>query len=47
MGKKVHASLFSGFGAADLADENAMLEFAVIGLKYDVLGLSFLGRMKG
>ena len=31
----------------DLADENAMLEFAVIGLKYDVLGLSFLGRMKG
>lgn len=31
----------------DLADKNAMLEFAVIGLKYDVLGLSFLGRMKG
>lgn len=31
----------------DLADDNAMLEFAVIGGKYDVLNLSFLGRMKG
>jgi|Cm1ome_3_1110798.scaffolds.fasta_scaffold05918_3 hypothetical protein len=31
----------------DLTDDNAMLEFAVIGEKYDVLNLSFLGRMKG
>jgi hypothetical protein len=31
----------------DLADDNAMLEFAVIGQQYDVLKLSFLGRMKG
>lgn len=31
----------------DLADENCMLEFAVIGQKFDVLHLSFLGRMKG
>lgn len=31
----------------DLSDDNAMLEFAVIGQQYDVLKLSFLGRMKG
>lgn len=31
----------------DLSDDNAMLEFAVIGQQYDVLRLSFLGRMKG
>jgi hypothetical protein len=31
----------------DLLDDNAMLEFAVIGQQYDVLKLSFLGRMKG
>jgi hypothetical protein len=31
----------------DLADDNAMLEFAVIGQQYDVLRLSFLGRIKG
>ena len=31
----------------DLADGNAMLEFAVIVQHYDVLHLSFLGRMKG
>lgn len=31
----------------DLLDNNAMLEFAVIGQQYDVLKLSFLGRMKG
>ena len=31
----------------DLTDDNAMLEFAVIGQQYDVLKLSFLGRMKG
>lgn len=31
----------------DLADGNAMLEFAVIGQQFDVLKLSFLGRMKG
>ena len=31
----------------DLADDNAMLEFAVIGQQYDVFKLSFLGRMKG
>lgn len=31
----------------DLWDNNAMLEFAVIGQQYDVLKLSFLGRMKG
>lgn len=31
----------------DLADDNAMLEFAVVGQQYDVLKLSFLGRMKG
>lgn len=28
----------------DLLDDNAMLEFAVIGQQYDVLKLSFLGR---
>lgn len=28
----------------DLLDNNAMLEFAVIGQQYDVLKLSFLGR---
>lgn len=31
----------------DLSDNNAMLGFAVIGQQYDVLKLSFLGRMKG
>lgn len=31
----------------DLVDGNAMLEFAVIGQQFDVLKLSFLGRMKG
>lgn len=31
----------------DLADDNAMLEFAVIGKEFDVLKLAFLGRMKG
>jgi hypothetical protein len=31
----------------DLLDNNAMLEFAVIGQQYDVLKLPFLGRMKG
>ena len=31
----------------DLADSNDMLEFAVIVQHYDVLHLSFLGRMKG
>lgn len=31
----------------DISDVNAMLEFAVIGQQYDVLKLSFLGRMKG
>lgn len=31
----------------DIADDNAMLEFAVIVQHYDVLHLSFLGRMKG
>lgn len=31
----------------DLADDNAMLEFAVIGQQYDILKLSFLGRIKG
>lgn len=29
----------------DLLDNNAMLEFAVIGQQYDVLKLSFLGRI--
>ena len=31
----------------DLANDNAMLEFAIIGLQYDVLRLTFLGRIKG
>ncbi len=31
----------------DLADDNAMLEFAVIGQQFDVLKIAFLGRMKG
>lgn len=31
----------------DLSDDNAMLEFAVIGLECDILKLSFLGRIKG
>lgn len=31
----------------DLADDNAMLEFAITDQQYDVLHLSFLGRMKG
>lgn len=31
----------------DLSDGNAMLEFAIIGQQYDVLKLSFLGRIKG
>ena len=29
----------------DLSDDNAMLEFAVIGLECDILKLSFLGRI--
>lgn len=31
----------------DLADDDAMLEFAITGQQYDVLHLSFLGRIKG
>lgn len=31
----------------DLADDNAMLEFAVIGRQFDVLKLAYMGRMKG
>lgn len=31
----------------DMADENCMLELAIIGRVYDVLKLAFLGRMKG
>lgn len=31
----------------DLAEDNDMLEFAVIGRQHDVLELCFLGRMKG
>lgn len=31
----------------DIADEDCMLEFAVIGRQFDVLRLAFLGRMKG
>lgn len=31
----------------DTADDNAMLEFMVLSQTYDVLILSFLGRMKG
>ena len=32
---------------SNIADDNSMLEFAVICQQYDVLKLSFLGRMKG
>lgn len=31
----------------DVADENAMVEFAWLGTQYDVIKLAFLGRMKG
>ena len=31
----------------DIANENAMLEFAVIGRMHDVFHLSYIGRMKG
>lgn len=31
----------------DTADENCILEFAIIGRQYDVLKLAFMGRMKG
>lgn len=31
----------------DIADDNAMLEFVVLRKTYDVLNLSFLGRVKG
>lgn len=31
----------------DVADEDCMLEFAIIGRQYDILKLAFLGRMKG
>lgn len=31
----------------DLLDNNAMLEFAVIGQQYDVIRLAFVGRIKG
>lgn len=31
----------------DLADNDAMLEFAVVGRQYDVLKLAFIGRIKG
>ena len=31
----------------DISDDNAILEFAVVGQQYDILKLSFLGRMKG
>jgi hypothetical protein len=31
----------------DVVDDNCMLEFAAIGQTYDVLRLSFLGRIKG
>ena len=31
----------------DVANSNAMLEFAVIVQMYDVLNLSYVGRMKG
>lgn len=44
------SSLDSYFGNTSderITDDNAMLEFAVIGQQYDVLKLSFLGRMKG
>lgn len=32
---------------SDIADENCMLEFAIISRQFDVLKLAFLGRMKG
>lgn len=31
----------------DVVNSNAMLEFAIIGQMYDVLNLSYVGRMKG
>lgn len=31
----------------DVADDNAMLEFAWLDTKYDVVKLAFIGRMKG
>lgn len=31
----------------DVSDVDSMLEFAIVGQQYDVLKLSFLGRMKG
>lgn len=31
----------------DVANSDAMLEFAVVGQMYDVLNLSYVGRMKG
>lgn len=31
----------------DVADDNAMVEFAWLDTKYDVVKLAFLGRMKG
>lgn len=42
-----HTGRLSTLRINDLLDNNAMLEFAVIGQQYDVLKLSFLGRMKG
>lgn len=34
-------------GINDVADDNCMLNFAVLGQTYDVIRLSFLGRFKG
>jgi hypothetical protein len=31
----------------DMADDNCMVEFAVINKQYDVLQLAYIGRMKG
>jgi hypothetical protein len=31
----------------DVADENSMIEVAIVGQQYDVLKLAFLGRVKG
>ncbi len=31
----------------DVADENSMIEVAIVGQQYDVLKLAFLGRFKG
>lgn len=31
----------------DVADENSMIEVAIVGQQYDVLRLAFLGRVKG